>query len=1082
MFTLILSHRTSLHERRLARRHGSLTPMRFHTSCYYPHLSYNISPNPNLLTVAVPLQFPSITSLSRTSISGPLSEYNEPGEGDDSEKYILGNSDRPFDNDVESLLVESQQDREASAYVSASKLPCTPLITTDSEVSSSRLSRKPVFRQASLCLPAETEQSSSQMCQMSNQLYQNAMFRNRLNSWAGRYYGKRAGFNPYCRVHGRKAMLEAYAKTFMQAKQQLVEEAKQLEKKTLSGLFRNWYNTSWFGHHGDYSLYLFSSKNKFRQRCTWLCGKKWFDFIILAFIGLNCLTLALERPDIEPGSIERVILNISNYVFTVIFTIEMAVKIVAKGCILGPTTYFRDGWCQLDGTLVIINLVSIFFELFLDGAPKIFGVMRVLRLLRALRPLRVINRAPGVKLVVQTLISSLAPIGNIVLICCTFFIIFGILGVQLFKGTMWYCRSSIGHDMSHIKTKNDCDIEPNAQWDNQRYNFDNLGQALMALFVVASKDGWVAIMYQGIDAVGVDKQPITNYNEWRIVYFISFLLLVGFFVLNMFVGVVVENFHKCKEALEKEMLEKEAKKKLEKRLKKQMSRAQLLEKKARELPYWYHYGPNRMYLHTIIMSKYFDLAIAAVIGVNVLTMAMEFYAMPKELEYALDVFNFFFTAVFTLEAIMKVVVMGLRPYFSDRWNQLDVGIVFLSIAGIIMEKMHTGLIPINPTIIRVMRVLRIARVLKLLKMAKGIRSLLDTVAQALPQVGNLGLLFFLLFFIFAALGVELFGRIECSVEHPCDGLGEHAHFKDFGMAFLTLFRIATGDNWNGIMKDALREDCDSKDHCQRNCCVSPIIAPIYFVIFVLMAQFVLVNVVVAVLMKHLEESNKKMADTGSEAGATTPGGTDTEGNYRTDDTEEAGGREDEVSVFEDREKIVETIENTRKTDKDNAEIKEQNRSNAQTNDLYKFQRHALLRHTVEAPKGTVPPRLPPPSVRVKLSLPELSHTTSQNERNLIDFGSSTPAHIKDVTNEDQRLLPKRVFSASARERPRPGDYFSRQNEMKSAFKAGSDQKTATFLQAETEPLKRRNDSSKLNGQKVSRADLINTTIDDFAME
>jgi predicted membrane metal-binding protein len=63
-----------------------------------------------------------------------------------------------------------------------------------------------------------------------------------------------------------------------------------------------------------------------------------------------------------------------------------------------------------------------------------------------------------------------------------------------------------------------------------------------------------------------------------------------------------------------------------------------------------------------------------------------------------------------------------------------------------------------------------------------------------------GLLFFLLFFIFAALGVELFGKLECTEERPCSGLDKHAHFKDFGIAFLTLFRIATGDNWNGIMK------------------------------------------------------------------------------------------------------------------------------------------------------------------------------------------------------------------------------------------------------------------------------------------
>ncbi|MEE6522187.1 hypothetical protein FKM82_020618 [Ascaphus truei] len=121
--------------------------------------------------------------------------------------------------------------------------------------------------------------------------------------------------------------------------------------------------------------------------------------------------------------------------------------------------------------------------------------------------------------------------------------------------------------------------------------------------------------------------------------------------------------------------------------------------------------------------------------------------------------------------------------------------------GITLEEIEVNAsLPINPTIIRIMRVLRIARVLKLLKMAVGMRALLDTVLQALPQVGNLGLLFMLLFFIFAALGVELFGDLECSDSHPCEGLGRHATFRNFGMAFLTLFRVSTGDNWNGIMK------------------------------------------------------------------------------------------------------------------------------------------------------------------------------------------------------------------------------------------------------------------------------------------
>ena len=116
---------------------------------------------------------------------------------------------------------------------------------------------------------------------------------------------------------------------------------------------------------------------------------------------------------------------------------------------------------------------------------------------------------------------------------------------------MYHC---IGDHVKYekIRTKADCLKNDKNQWVNPQYNFDNLGSALMALFVLSSKDGWVQIMYTGIDAVGVDKQPIENYNEWMLLYFISFLLLVGFFVLNMFVGVVVENFHKCREEQERE--------------------------------------------------------------------------------------------------------------------------------------------------------------------------------------------------------------------------------------------------------------------------------------------------------------------------------------------------------------------------------------------------------------------------------------------------------------------------------------------------------------------------------------------------
>ncbi|XP_035470335.1 voltage-dependent T-type calcium channel subunit alpha-1I isoform X2 [Scophthalmus maximus] len=606
------------------------------------------------------------------------------------------------------------------------------------------------------------------------------------------------------------------------------------------------YRPDWCETREDWSVFLFSPQNKFRQICQSIIAHKLFDYVVLAFIFSNCITVALERPKILQGSLERVFLTISNYIFTAIFVGEMTLKVVSMGLYVGEQAYLRSSWNILDGFLVFVSLVDIVVSM--AGGAKILGVLRVLRLLRTLRPLRVISRAPGLKLVVETLITSLKPIGNIVLICCAFFIIFGILGVQLFKGKFFYC---FGPDVKNITNKSDC-MQANYKWVHHKYNFDNLGQALMSLFVLASKDGWVNIMYHGLDAVGVDQQPVTNNNPWMLLYFISFLLIVSFFVLNMFVGVVVENFHKCRQHQEVE----EAKRREEKR----QRRMEKKRRKAQKLPYYSSYGHIRLMIHTLCTNHYLDLIITFIICINVITMSLEHFNQPHSLDLALKYCNYFFTSTFVLESVLKLIAFGFRRFFKERWNQLDLAIVLLSVMGITLEEIEiSSALPINPTIIRIMRVLRIARVLKLLKMATGMRALLDTVVQALPQVGNLGLLFMLLFFIYAALGVELFGELVCNEDYPCEGMSRHATFENFGMAFLTLFQVSTGDNWNGIMKDTLRE-CPPDNGIDVDYACNPslqFISPMYFVSFVLTAQFVLINVVVAVLMKHLDDSNKE---------------------------------------------------------------------------------------------------------------------------------------------------------------------------------------------------------------------------------
>ncbi|KAF7415260.1 hypothetical protein HZH68_003749 [Vespula germanica] len=624
----------------------------------------------------------------------------------------------------------------------------------------------------------------------------------------------------------------------------------------------------------DYALYIFSPNNRFRALCRWFVDQKWFDNAVLFFIGLNCITLAMERPNIPSHSRERLFLMTANYIFTAVFAVEMFIKVVATGMLYGSDAYFTSGWNIMDGSLVTISIVDLMMSLISSSSPRIFGILRVFRLLRSLRPLRVINRAPGLKLVVQTLLSSLRPIGNIVLICCTFFVIFGILGVQLFKGAFYYCD---GPDIKNVRNKTDCLADKRNVWLNRKYNFDDLGKALMSLFVLSSRDGWVNIMYTGLDAVGVDQQPIENYSEWRLLYFIAFILLVGFFVLNMFVGVVVENFHRCREEQEKEERARRAEK-----------RAQQMEKKRRSLSN--QNSRDRYHLRGLLADKATLCLFFRNARATVLYELLENAALHSQ-RRNFQVFRFGDSCRNRLErrhdghgVLHDAEGTHLRPQ--------DIQLLFhrrfhLGVAHEVVGPWYTSLSegqmePIGRRdryIISSRHRFGGSRVedhthqsdhhsryasspysqsTETFKNGQRYTRPLGHGNAGVTASWQLGSALFLTVLYIRGPGSGTIWPI--SDETPCQGLGEHAHFSNFGMAFLTLFRVATGDNWNGIMKDTLRDDCDESTDCVKNCCVSTIIAPIFFVIFVLMAQFVLVNVVVAVLMKHLEESHKQARD------------------------------------------------------------------------------------------------------------------------------------------------------------------------------------------------------------------------------
>ena len=109
----------------------------------------------------------------------------------------------------------------------------------------------------------------------------------------------------------------------------------------------------------------------------------------------------------------------------------------------------------------------------------------------------------------------------------------------MLKGKLYRCE---GDDISYVLNKTECLTNPNNRWVNSVYNHDNIFSSLMTLFVVTIANGWTNIMYDGVDAVGVDMQLQKNHNKYMALYYIFYLMLIGMFMTNMFVGVVVNSF------------------------------------------------------------------------------------------------------------------------------------------------------------------------------------------------------------------------------------------------------------------------------------------------------------------------------------------------------------------------------------------------------------------------------------------------------------------------------------------------------------------------------------------------------------
>ncbi|XP_027803583.2 voltage-dependent L-type calcium channel subunit alpha-1D isoform X3 [Marmota flaviventris] len=589
------------------------------------------------------------------------------------------------------------------------------------------------------------------------------------------------------------------------------------------------------------AFFILSKTNPIRVGCHKLINHHIFTNLILVFIMLSSAALAAEDP-IRSHSFRNTILGYFDYAFTAIFTVEILLKMTTFGAFLHKGAFCRNYFNLLDMLVVGVSLVSFGIQ------SSAISVVKILRVLRVLRPLRAINRAKGLKHVVQCVFVAIRTIGNIMIVTTLLQFMFACIGVQLFKGKFYRCTDEAKSNPEECRglfiLYKDGDVDSPVVreriWQNSDFNFDNVLSAMMALFTVSTFEGWPALLYKAIDSNGENVGPVYNYRVEISIFFIIYIIIVAFFMMNIFVGFVIVTFQEQGEKEYKNCeLDKNQRQCVEYALKARPLR-RYIPKNPYQYKFWY-----------VVNSSPFEYMMFVLIMLNTLCLAMQHYEQSKMFNDAMDILNMVFTGVFTVEMVLKVIAFKPKGYFSDAWNTFDSLIVIGSIIDVALSEADNSE-ESNRISITFFRLFRVMRLVKLLSRGEGIRTLLWTFIKSFQALPYVALLIAMLFFIYAVIGMQMFGKVAMRDNNQ---INRNNNFQTFPQAVLLLFRCATGEAWQEIMLACLPGKlCDPESDYnpgEEYTCGSNF-AIVYFISFYMLCAFLIINLFVAVIMDNFD--------------------------------------------------------------------------------------------------------------------------------------------------------------------------------------------------------------------------------------
>ncbi|XP_039530210.1 calcium channel, voltage-dependent, P/Q type, alpha 1A subunit, b isoform X7 [Pimephales promelas] len=588
------------------------------------------------------------------------------------------------------------------------------------------------------------------------------------------------------------------------------------------------------------SCFILSTTNPFRRCCHYILTLRYFEMCILSVIAMSSIALAAEDP-VSPESPRNNVLRYFDYVFTGVFTFEMLIKMVVLGLVLHEGSYFRDLWNFLDFVVVSGALVAFAFTGSSKG--KDISVIKSLRVLRVLRPLKTIKRLPKLKAVFDCVVNSLKNVLNILIVYMLFMFIFAVVAVQLFKGRFFYCtdeskefaRDCRGEYL--VYERNNEVKSQKREWKKYDFHYDNVLWALLTLFTVSTGEGWPQVLKHSVDSTYENQGPSPGYRMEMSIFYVVYFVVFPFFFVNIFVALIIITFQEQGD----KMMEDYS---LEKNERACIDFAINAKPLTRHMPQNKQSFQYRMW--QFVVSPPFEYSIMALIALNTVVLMMKYDRAPESYDAVLKNLNIVFTTLFFMECILKIIAFGIKNYFRDAWNIFDFVSVIGSITDILVTEFGDNFINLS-----FLRLFRAARLIKLLRQGETIRILLWTFVQSFKALPYVCLLIAILFFIYAIIGMQLFGNLDITEEED-SAINEHNNFRTFIMALMLLFRSATGEAWHEIMLACLGgKKCDEKSGNEGPECGSNF-AYAYFVSFIFLCSFLMLNLFVAVIMDNFE--------------------------------------------------------------------------------------------------------------------------------------------------------------------------------------------------------------------------------------